>query len=300
MATLSRLLLPLLLALPVCTLAQTQPSRDDPVIAKMGAMEMRTSQLQHLIEGMPPEARRQLASNPLELDRALRQLMLRNALVAEAREKGWDRRPEVSLAMDSARDQALAQAYMNNLARPPATFPSEDEVKALYEASKSQLTAPAEYQLWQIFILAGDDDKATAASQRRLAEIQAKLQKAPADFSRLAHEFSDNKDVAAKNGELGWIPEDRLVPELRTIVPRLARGEISAPIKANGGWHIIRLSDRKPASLRPLAEVHDALVANLRLRRAQELERIYLDSLAAKTPITVNQIELGRLQGAVK
>ncbi len=299
MAILIRLMvLCLALGAPLFVHAQT---KDDPVIAKMGALEMRSSQIQHLIDALGADARKQLAASPQELDRLLRQLMVRNAVVAEAREKGWDKRPEVVQAVEQAREQALAQSYMNNVARPPATYPSDEEVRALYEASKAQLMAPAEYQLSQIFVAVSDDtDKSAAAAQRKLADLSARLQKAPQDFAKLARELSDNKEVGAKGGDLGWLPEDRLVPELRTAVLKLAKGEISAPIKANGGYHVIRLADRKPSVVRPLPEVHELLSSNLRLRRAQETERSYLEAVMAKTPISVNQIELGRLQGMVK
>jgi len=48
------------------------------------------------------------------------------------------------------------------------------------------------------------------------------------------------------------------------------KSEISAPIRTSNGWHIVRLSDRKPSSVRALPEVRDQLIAGMRLRKAQE------------------------------
>lgn len=45
-----------------------------------------------------------------------------------------------------------------------------------------------------------------------------------------------------------------------------------------------------------LAEVRERIVNALRARRAQELEQAYLNDLAAKLGIAINQIELAKLQ----
>jgi parvulin-like peptidyl-prolyl isomerase len=96
------------------------------------------------------------------------------------------------------------------------------------------------------------------------------------------------------------VPEPQLIPEIRVVVTRMNKGEISAPIRTATGWHIVRLSDRKPSSVRPLAEVRDQLVASMRLRKAQEAERAYIEGLVSKSSVTVNQVELQKLQGGLK
>ena len=95
------------------------------------------------------------------------------------------------------------------------------------------------------------------------------------------------------------MPETKLIPEIRVVVTRMNKGEISTPIRTANGWHIVRLSDRKPSAVRPLPEVRDQLVASMRLRKAQEGERSYIESLVGKSSVTVNQVELQKLQGGL-
>jgi len=206
------------------------------------------------------------------LDRLVREELVRQFIVSEAKQQGWDKKPDVQLAMDRARDQALLQAYVNNLARPPASYPTDDEIKEAYEASKANLTVPAEYQLAQIYVSSPDNvDKTVATNaQKKITDISARLQKTPADFARIAKESSEHKESGANSGDLGWVPETQLVPEVRVVVTRMNKGEISAPIRTANGWHIVRLSDRKPSSVRALPEVRDQLIAGMRLRKAQE------------------------------
>jgi hypothetical protein len=54
--------------------------------------------------------------------------------------------------------------------------------------------------------------------------------------------------------------------------------------------------DEKPGTVPTLAQAHDTLVSALRQRRASDLERAYLSQLDAKLGVTVNQIELAKLE----
>ena len=242
------------------------------VVGKMGAQEIKGADLKRLLEAFPPEARKRMATDLAALDRLVREELVRQFIVSEAKQQGWDKKPDVQLAMDRARDQALLQAYVNNLARPPASYPTDDEIKEAYEASKANLTVPAEYQLAQIYVSSPDNvDKTVATNaQKKITDISARLQKTPADFARIAKESSEHKESGANSGDLGWVPETQLVPEVRVVVTRMNKSEISAPIRTANGWHIVRLSDRKPSSVRALPEVRDQLIAGMRLRKAQE------------------------------
>lgn len=268
----------------------------------MGTQQMRTVDLKRILDNLPPDARKRLATDLGALDRLLREELVRQNVLAEARQKGWDKRPEAQLLMERAREQALLQDYVNNLARPVAGYPSEDEIRGFYDASKANFTQPAEYQLAQIFIALGEgaDNNAVAAAQKKAVDSAARVQRAQSDFGKVARETSDHKESAEKGGDLGWLPETQLIPEVRAVVARMTKGEVSAPIRSTSGWHVVRLNDRKPSVVKPLAEVREQIVATMRLRRAQEVERRYLEDLLSRAAVKVNQTELQRLQAAIK
>jgi peptidylprolyl isomerase len=272
------------------------------LVAKMGGIELRVPDIKLIIEAQSPDARKQLATNLVQFERLVRGELLRKAAIADARQKGWDKKAELQPLLDRARDQVIMAAFVSALSRPPEGYPSENEIKQFYEANKAQLMAPAQYQVAQIFLSASDDADKTVQTDafRKIIDIAARLDKSSADFGKLAKEFSGHKESAEKGGEIGWVPEDQLVPEIRRAVARLTKGEISVPIRSSGGWHLIKLLDKKPAAVRPLAESHATLVNIMRTRKAQELERAYLDGLSLRTPPTLNQIELTKLQSGIR
>jgi peptidylprolyl isomerase len=272
------------------------------VVGKMGDVELRASEIKAILDSLPPEARRQLATDPQQLERAVRDQLVIKAVLAEARQKGWDKRPELQPMIERAREQVIVSSYVSNVARPPEGYPSEEELKQFYEQNKAQLQAPPQYQLAQIYLPAPDSMEKPKADEaaKKAADLGARLTKAPGEFAKLARENSAHKESAEKGGEIGWVSEDQMVMEIRRVAVRMKKGEISPPIKSQAGWHIIKMMDTRPAAQRPLAEVRGRLVAAMRQRKTQEGEKTYIDALSAKARPTINQIELSKIQDSLK
>lgn len=290
--------LPLLLfGLMLCSAAAAED-----LVGKMGDVELHSSELKAILEAQPPDARRQLATDPAALERLVRSELMRKAVLNEARQKGWDKRQELQPLIERARDQVIVSSFVSNVAKPGDGYPSEDEITQFYESNKAQLLAPAQYHLAQIFLPAADGtDKAKAEEARkRIGDLSAKLGKSGADFATLAKENSAHKESAGKGGELGWVGEEQMGPEIRRAATGLNKGEVSPPVKSAAGWHLIKLLDKKPAATRPLADIRANLIVAMRNRKSQDMERAYLEALSIKLPPTINQIELGKLQSGLR
>jgi len=288
------LLLSLLYIGSVCA---QQGSAEDPVVGKMGSVEIKASEIRRIIDAQPPELRKQMTSAG-ELDRLIRNELLRQSLLMEAKSKGWDKKADVALMMERAKDQALLQLYVNNLARPPAEYPTEDEIRRVYDANKAALAVPAQFNVAQIFISSPENaDRATAAAaQRKAMELAVKAKASGADFAKLARDNSEHADSAAKGGEMGWISAAQLSPEVRSALEKLDKGEVGGPIRTSSGWNIFKVQDKKASSTRPLSEAHDSIANQLRAHRAQEIERSYIEALISRTQPSVNQAEVAKLQ----
>ena len=272
----------------------------DGVLGKMGDAELHNSELAAVLETQPADARRQLGSDPAALERLVRSELMRKAVLNEARQKGWDKRPELQPLIERARDQVVVSSFVANIAKPPQGYPSEEEIKQFYEANKPQLIAPAQFHLAQIFLPAAEGQAKADEARKKIAELSAKLGKSGAEFAKLAKEYSAHKASADKGGDLGWFSEEQMVPEMRRAVAELNKGEVSQPIKSAEGWHLVKLLDKKPAGPRALADIRANLVVAMRNRKAQELERAYLEALAIKLPPEINQIEVGKLQSELR
>jgi len=154
------------LLLPAGLLLGTAVSADD-VLGKMGDAELHSSELTAVLETQSADARRQLGNDAAALERLVRSELMRKAVLNEARQKGWDKRPELQPLIERARDQVVVSSFVANIAKPPQGYPSEDEIKQFFEANKSQLLAPAQFHLAQIFLPAAEGISPAKADEVR-------------------------------------------------------------------------------------------------------------------------------------
>jgi|GEM_PF-905510 len=279
--------------------APTVPAGGD-VVAQGGAIALTSADVQALLASLPSSEQAAVATDLAALDRVLRAEVVRRAILADAKSSGFDRQAATLAALERLRDEGLFRLWIAQQSTAPATYPSDDEVRTAYEANKSALSAPSEYHVAQLFIATPDgmEPLKLGAALRKSADLTAKVGKS--DFAQLARENSEQADSAAQGGDLGYLAENRLLPEIASAVHSMKPGDVAGPIKTAQGLHFIKLLDRRPGATPTLAEAHDGLVRALRGRRASELQQAYLNTLNQKLGISVNQIELAQLQRGIK
>jgi peptidyl-prolyl cis-trans isomerase SurA len=65
-----------------------------------------------------------------------------------------------------------------------------------------------------------------------------------APFTVVARQFSQHP-TAATGGDMGWIHEGQLAPELNAALSKMEVGAISEPIRSTGGWYVLGLRERQ-------------------------------------------------------
>ncbi|MFJ8530132.1 peptidylprolyl isomerase PrsA [Bacillus sp. NPDC094106] len=134
-------------------------------------------------------------------------------------------------------------------------------------------------------------------------EIKKKLDEG-ASFEELAKQESLDPVSKDKGGDLGYFGPGKMAPEFEDAAYKLNVGEISAPVKTSQGYHIIKLTDKKP--LKPYDEVKDSIRKDLEEQRLADNttgQKILLDELQ-KADIKVKDSDLkdtfSRLSGQQK
>ena len=280
-----------------CAAASAAPSAADPVVAERGPAEITVGQARALVAASGAELRQKLMADPAALRAFLRDILLQRAVLREAHAQKWEQRPDVTAAMERARDQVVAQSFLAAQAPLAAGYPSEAEIKAAYDRNKAQLMQPRTYHLAQIFLSGGAASGASGAAggddgRRRVADLRQKLQRGRAAFETAAAGLP-----GAHYADLGFLPDTALIPEVKSAVAGLLEGAVSEPVCTAGGCSLLRLIATRPAGPAPLASVHDQLARALRQQRLAQEEQAYADGLLAREPVRVNEIELARLAG---
>ena len=93
--------------------------------------------------------------------------------------------------------------------------------------------------------------------------------------------------------------DDRIVTaSLVALRPSTARSARKLAARAGAISCISRIG--KPSVTRPLSKVRDQIVAMMRLHKAQEVERWYVEDLLTRSPLSINQADLQNVQAGIK
>jgi len=280
-----------LLSMPVTQAA------DSTVVAKVGESEIKAEDLKSLLESLPLRDQMQLSRDPAALNEFVRSLIVQQIVLKEALSKKWEQQPRITAQLDRLRQQAIAQTYLQSLSIPPENYPSATEIQAAYELLKKNnaLQIPRQYHLAQIYIASpkGADKAVEEKAQARVDALGKALK--GGDFSSIAKSHSDDAASSQRGGDLGWVPDNQIQPEIRNVVTSLSKGSTSDMVRMNDGWHVIRLIDVKEPSTASLDEVKAGLVRELRNQRAQDISKAYLAKVLQQNPVTLNEIAISKL-----
>lgn len=270
---------------------------DTATLGKIGDLELKTDEIREAIAGLEAGQDATLSKDPAALGQYVRALLIQRLVLKEALAKKWEQEPEVAAKLVRAREAALTESFLENASKVPADFPSESELQAAYEAAKPSLLVPKSYRLAQVFIaLPKDADKAaTDKAKAKLDAVSKKLKEKNADFAAVAAADSDEASSKTKGGEIGWVAESQIQPEIREKLPKLAAGTVSDPVKLDDGWHILKVLDSKDEHTAPFDQVRDQLTVQLRAERGRLNRQEYLAKLLKDHPLAINEIELGKL-----
>lgn len=193
-----------------------------------------------------------------ELRNAVREEVIRReVLVQEAQKQGIDKKQDIQVKMELARQGVLINAFIENHVKAhPIT---EDTLKKEYETVRSQL-GDKEYKVRHILVDNEDDAKA----------IVDKLKKGD-KFDTLATQSKDpgSKD---KGGDLGWSVPTGYVKPFADAMQMLNKGQYTeAPVKSEFGWHVIQLDDTRALKLPDYDEAKPQIQQRLQQQLVEKL-----------------------------
>jgi peptidylprolyl isomerase len=279
-----------LVLLPAAAFAQTA--------ATLGKLSINADEVRQIV-GSNNELSQRFKASADAIDPILREELVRRALINEARAKGWDKQAAVARQIEQAANSVILSTYVAGLSTPPADYPGDPEIKAFFDANQGKINPPPRYRLAQIFIgRPANPQDAPAAKQR--AEALSKQVLEGGDFAALARSSSDDLQSRARGGEVDWIEESNMTPEVNAVVRTMKPGMTSDPIETQAGWHIVRLLEFQAPGPATLEQARPAIVNGLRSQRAAEISRAYVDDLLRKTPVSIDRAALDAVRAQLK
>lgn len=194
-----------------------------------------------------------------------------------------------NLSLDDLRSQIkrdlILQRFIDTQFAKEITV-SDKEAKAYYEGNQRMFKNPEQVQASHILIkvdpAAKEADKAKARA--KIEEIREKLKKG-GDFAALAGESSECPSKA-RGGDLGYFGRGQMVKPFEDAAFSLKKGELSDIVETGFGYHLIKVTDKKPETVIAYNDVKEKLNQYLKQQKLRDKIGQYINNLKKTAKIT--------------
>jgi len=228
-----------------------QAPTSDPVIARINGVEIRQSDLAIAEEDIG----RDMPAN----DEAGKRDYLVNyltdmLLIAKAAEaKKIPDSAEFKQRLAFVRNKALMEAVLAQESKAAATEPA---LRKIYDDATKTMGGQQEVHARHILFRVNDpnDQAASKVAEDKVKGTIDRIKKGE-DFATLAKALTEDPSGKQDGGDLGYFTREQMVPEFSEVAFTLEKGQVSAPVKTQFGWHVLKVEDKRMREPPPFDKV---------------------------------------------
>jgi foldase protein PrsA len=154
---------------------------------------------------------------------------------------------------------------------------TDDDVRAYYEAHRTELTAPEKRRVAHIVV----------PSEEEAREIREKLN-AGESFVALVTARSSDAASVKKGGDLGWITKKEASGDFEKVFS-LEEGQVTEPLKSKFGWHVIKVEKIVPERPQTLDEAKESVRKTLTELKQRDARTVWVRKLREAATIRVSE-----------
>ena len=181
------------------------------------------------------------------------EVIAREIFMQEAQKRGLDATPEYKAQIELARQTILIRELFAEFQKTSAV--TDADVHAEYDKFVAA-NGGKEYRARHILVETPAQAEAILASLKKGGK-----------FEDIAKKQSKDPGSGANGGDLDWAAPGNYVKEFSDAMVALNKGQVSAPVQSQFGFHIIRLDDVREAQLPALEDVKPQIVQQMTQQR---------------------------------
>jgi peptidyl-prolyl cis-trans isomerase C len=210
-------------------------------------------------------------------------------VIQEAIKSGFDKRPEVIAAIETARESTLFDRYVRDVVA--ETIVTEGDTRKYYDEHPADFATPEKVHVRHIIIAPVENGPGRKSKEQALDRIgQAATEIRAADtlsaegttnvatlqhlrvvhFAEAAKKYSEDGS-AASGGDLGWIVKGQTDPAFEQAAWSMKPGTLSGIVQSKFGYHLILVEGREPAGTEPFAAVRSNIREYLITQKAADV-----------------------------
>ena len=216
-----------------------EPSQE--TLAVVNGTELTKLHFDLLIEQYRPEAQQWAQTNKGQV---MRQLVLQEILAQEGKRLHLDQDPQVQALVQLQQNSVLARSVVRKYVDEKSGV-TDEMMRQHYDAHQANYAAEEQITASHILV------KTETEAREVLNEL-----KQGKDFEEVA-KIKSTGPSGPSGGSLGTFGRGRMVPEFEEAAFALKKGELSEPVQTQFGYHIIAVTDRVEARVKPFEEVKE-------------------------------------------
>lgn len=263
--------------------AKESQKKSGQVLAEVNGAVITSADYNKELETLPPYLKpmTETAEGKKEL---LDTMIVRELILQQAGKDGIDKSQAVADKLEELKKRVVVEAFLKKKVEEEAKI-GDAELQEFYNKNKDKFKTGDQVHASHILV------KTEAEAQDILKQL-----KAGGKFEELAKKHSIDA-AAAKGGDLGWFGKGAMLPEFEKAVFALKEGDISGIVKTKFGYHIIKLTGKRPAGIRPFDEVKDQLKAAILPEKQQEVFKKLKEDLKKNAKLSIKEDVLKSLDG---
>jgi peptidyl-prolyl cis-trans isomerase SurA len=218
-----------------------------------------------------------------DVDRSVEQIKKENGLTDAQLTAELQRMGQSTASYRAELKKQILRFRVLNIAVGSKVAVSDTDVQSYYERNIKS-GANVQVRASHIFITIPETaDNAMVLEKEKVAKKLLSRAEAGEDFAKLARENSEDAATRQEGGDLGYFGRGMLPKPIEELVFSMRAGEVRGPVRADRGFHVIKLVDRRVKDAQPLAEVREDLRNQLRQKEMDRQTKSFLSDLRKKT-----------------
>ncbi|MHB8878197.1 MAG: peptidylprolyl isomerase [Myxococcaceae bacterium] len=260
-------------------------------------------EFQAQFEAQDTSSRRRFAS-PAGKRELLEALIDTKLLAIAAEEKGYDREPDVRLAVRRVMATKLLETDLNEKALKEQL--ADQELREFYAKHAQDFQREARVRAAIVFIAAPENTPAERAGKKRsatqlLGDIRAKETRDTFAFGAVARVSSEDAETRARDGDMGFLSRKDMAARWGQEVADAAYslrgiGSLSEVVESPAGFAVLKLLNLDPGFDLSFESQKDNLRARLGPEKKAELTRQLLSRLRTERAVSIDEAALDSVQ----
>ncbi len=221
---------------------------DTRILASVGGQPITEADVESFIASLGP--RGDAYRTPDGRAAVLEELCNRKLFFLEASRNLFEAEPAFKAQLKAAKETLLVNYAIEKALA--SVKVKEDEIVAFYEANKDKMGGGETVSASHILV----------ETEEAATDLLAKINAGEISFEDAARENSTCPS-GQNGGSLGEFGRGQMVPEFEEACYAMEIGAISAPVRTQFGYHLIRLDGKKTAEAPALADIRGEIEAKL-------------------------------------